>query len=69
MLHLDIKKLGRFTSGAFRATGCERDRVRGGGFEYVHLAIDDHSPIATATVQPNQQAGSTVAALEATLTW
>jgi len=69
MLHLDIKKLGRFTSGAFRATGCERDRTRGGGFEYVHVAIDDHSRIATATVQPNEQAGSTVAALEATLAW
>jgi transposase InsO family protein len=69
MLHLDIKKLGRFTSGAFHTTGCERDRARGGGFEYVHVAIDDHSRIAAATVQPNQQAGSAVAALEATLIW
>jgi transposase InsO family protein len=69
MLHLDIKKLGRFTSGAFHTTGCERDRARGGGFEYVHVAIDDHSRIAAATVQPNEQAGSAVAALEATLTW
>jgi len=67
MLHLDIKKLGRFTSGAFRATGCERDRTRGGGFEYVHIAIDDHSRIAAATVLPNEQAGSAVAAFEAAL--
>jgi transposase InsO family protein len=69
MLHLDIKKLGRFTSGAFRVSGCERDRVRGAGFEYVHVAIDDHSRIATATVQPNEQAGSAVAALQTTLAW
>jgi transposase InsO family protein len=69
MLHLDIKKLGRFTSGAFHTTGCERDRVRGGGFEYVHVAIDDHSRIATATIQSNEQADSAVAALRATLDW
>jgi len=69
MLHLDIKKLGRFSSGAFHISGCERDRVRGGGFEYVHVAIDDHSRIATATVQPNEQAGSAVRALQTTLAW
>jgi transposase InsO family protein len=43
--------------------------VRGAGFEYVHVAIDDHSRIATATVQPNEQAGSAVAALQTTLAW
>jgi transposase InsO family protein len=69
MLHLDIKKLGRFRSGAFHISGCERDRVRGGGFEYVHVAIDDHNRIATATVEPNEQAGSAVRALHTTLAW
>lgn len=49
--------------------GLERDRVRGGGFEYVHVAIDDHSRIATAAVEPNEQAGSAVRALQTTLAW
>jgi transposase InsO family protein len=49
--------------------GLERDRVRGGGFEYVHVAIDDHSRIATVTVEPNEQAGSAVRALQTTLAW
>ncbi len=35
LLHLDIKKLGRF--------GCVGHRIRNGGWEYVHVAIDDHS--------------------------
>jgi transposase InsO family protein len=69
MLHLDIKKLGRFTSGAFHATGDERDRVRGGGYEYVHVAIDDHSRIAFSSIHPNEQADSAVAALHTTLAW
>lgn len=69
MLHLDIKKLGRFTSGVFHATGDERDRVRGGGYEYMHVAIDDHSRIAFSSIHPNEQADSAVAALQATLAW
>jgi len=69
MLHLDIKKLARITSPAFRATGQQRDRLRGGGFEYVHVAIDDHSRIAVATIHPDEQGSSVVGALDATLAW
>jgi hypothetical protein len=54
-------ELGRFSSGALHISGCERDSVRGGGFECVHVAIDDHSRIARATIQPNELAGSAYA--------
>ena len=43
--------------------------MRGGGFEYVHVAIDDHSRIAAAAVPSNEQADSAVAALQAALAW
>ena len=40
---LDIKKLGRMVKIGHRITGDPRDRVEGAGWEYVHVAIDDHS--------------------------
>jgi transposase len=46
LLHLDIKKLGRIVRPSHRVTGDRRDSVDGAGWEYVHVAIDDHSRIA-----------------------
>ena len=46
MLHLDIKKLGRFRRAGHRDT---RDRSRSSpraGWEYVHVCVDDHSRVA-----------------------
>lgn len=56
LIHLDIKKLGRFEKPGHRVTG-DRTRqsnargLRGGkawgaGWEYVHVCIDDASRIA-----------------------
>ena len=49
LLHLDIKKLGRIGSPGHRVTGDRSHRHRGIGWEYVHLAIDDHSRVAFAS--------------------
>lgn len=58
LLHLDIKKLGRFWRPGHRVTG-DRQRTSGGvGWEYVHLAIDDHSRVAFATIEPNERGTS-----------
>lgn len=68
MLHLDIKKLGRFTRPGHRATGDRRvGRSRGAGWDYVHVAIDDHSRVSHATIRPDETARSAVRALIATL--
>jgi transposase InsO family protein len=40
-----------------------------GGWEYVHVAIDDHSRIAFSQVAPNEQGLSAAAFLEAALAW
>ncbi|MGP8175983.1 MAG: integrase core domain-containing protein [Terracidiphilus sp.] len=54
LLHLDIKKLGRFSAVGARIHGDLSRRTRGLGWEYVHIAIDDHSRIAFAQVLPRE---------------
>lgn len=65
LLHLDIKKLGRFTAPGARAHGDLRRRTRGVGWDYVHVAIDDHSRIAFSAIHANEQGGSAAAFLHA----
>jgi len=43
MLHMDTKKLGRIVHPSHRVTGNRRDSVNGAGWEFAHVAIDDHS--------------------------
>lgn len=63
LLHLDIKRLGRFRQPGHRVTGNPRQQSRGAGWEYVHVAIDDHSRIASTTIHPDESAASACAAL------
>jgi transposase InsO family protein len=57
IIHIDIKKLGRFNSVGHRITN-DRSRQsndRGVGWEYVHLAIDDHSRVAYSEILPDEK--------------
>lgn len=64
LLHLDIKKLGRFKRPGHRVTGSRLNTSRSGlGWEYVHIAIDDHSRIAFGSIHPNETGKSACAAL------
>jgi len=63
LLHLDIKKLGRICSPGHRVTGDRSHRHRGIGWEYVHLAIDDHSRVAFASIAPDERGTSACKAL------
>jgi transposase len=56
LLHLDIKKIGRFQAVGCRITGNRRGRIHRAGWEYLHVAIDDHSRIAFSQILPNQKA-------------
>jgi len=67
MLHLDIKKLNRFARPGHRVTGDRRGKSRGAGWDYIHVAIDDHSRVAHATIWPDETGMSAVRALLATL--
>jgi len=71
MIHLDIKKFGRFERPGHRVTGSRkgqsnpRSRPRGGyGWEYLHVCIDDASRIAFTDIFPNEKKESAVAFLE-----
>lgn len=63
LLHLDIKRLGRFVRPGHRVTGDRRHSSRGAGWEYVHVAIDDHSRASFACIQPAETAHSACSAL------
>jgi transposase InsO family protein len=69
LLHLDIKKLGRFACVGHRIHGQRRKHLPNGGWEYVHVAIDDHSRIAFSQVQANEKGVSAAAFLQAALSW
>jgi len=61
MIHIDIKKLGRIEGIGHRITGnrigqsAPRSRKQGGkGWEYLHLAVDDHSRLAYSEILPDE---------------
>jgi len=57
LVHLDIKKLGRIVRPGHRISGNRRDTVRGAGWEFTHVAIDDATRWATADVLPDERGG------------
>jgi transposase InsO family protein len=75
LIHVDVKKLGRIENGAgkrVRGGGNHNRRRRRDaagkdhlltGWEYVHIAIDDHSRLAYAEVLPNEKAATAAAFL------
>ena len=70
LIHIDVKKLGRIPDGGgWRIDGpdtIDRHRThahktRRIGFDYVHVAVDDHSRLAFAQILPDEK-GPTCAA-------
>ena len=59
LLHLDIKKLGKIGRVGHRIHGDRRARVRGIGWEAVHVAIDDCTRLAYAEVLADEQQRTT----------
>jgi transposase InsO family protein len=68
LIHLDIKKLGRFEVEGHRVTG-ERQagRSRGAGWAFVHVCIDDASRLAFSQILPDEQKQSAVGFLQAAM--
>ena len=62
MIHIDIKKLGRFDKIGHRITGDRtgQSNSRGVGWEFVHVCIDDHSRVAFSQIKPDEKADSAV---------
>ncbi|MGH8755693.1 MAG: IS481 family transposase [Burkholderiales bacterium] len=67
MIHIDIKKLGRIDGIGHRITfdrkgqSHPRSRKEGGkGWEYLHLAVDDHSRLAYSEIFPDEKRKSCI---------
>ena len=58
LIHLDIKKLGRFRTPGHRVTNNRRVKSRKAGWEYLHVCIDDASRVAFAEVFPDERTSS-----------
>lgn len=69
LLHLDIKKLGRFRRPGHRVTGNRAVRSEGSGWDYIHVAIDDHSRLAYVEILEDETAGSCVDFMHRAVAW
>jgi transposase InsO family protein len=71
LLHVDVKKLGRVPDGGgWRVHGrSEEVRGRGNGWDYVHVAIDDHTRLAYAEVLPDERVATCAAFLRRATAW
>ena len=69
MLHVDTKKLARIGRPGHRIHGDRTTRVYGIGWEYVHVAIDDHTRLAYAEVLREEKANTSIAFLRRARGW
>jgi transposase InsO family protein len=71
MIHIDIKKLGRFERIGHRITGKRTGNAssRGSSWEFVHVCIDDASRIAFSQILPDEKKESAIAFLKAAVAY
>jgi transposase InsO family protein len=70
LIHIDIKKLGRFDRVGHRITGTPRQgKSRGVGWEYVHVCIDDASRLAFSQILPDERQESAIVFLKAAVAY
>ena len=69
LIHVDVKKLGRFDRPGKRALGNRTgiNSSKGSGWEAVHVAIDDYSRLAYVEVLPDEKAHTAVGFLDRAL--
>jgi transposase InsO family protein len=64
LVHVDIKKLSRIVRPGHRVTGDRSRRSEGAGWQYLYVAIDDHSRLGFAAVHQDETADSALAFLD-----
>jgi len=71
LIHIDIKKLGKFNKVGHRITGDRtgQSNNRGVGWEFVHVCIDDASRIAFTKVMKNEKQGCAITFLKAAVAY
>jgi transposase InsO family protein len=71
LIHIDIKKLGRFSTPGHRVRGTRNEqwRNRRAGWEFVHVAVDDASRIAFSRIMKTERQTCAVAFLKAAVAY
>jgi transposase InsO family protein len=78
LLHLDVKKLGRVRGAGHRIFGSrasqKKTRINGrstgvAGWEFVHVAVDDHSRLAYVEVLADERAATALGFLRRAVAW
>lgn len=70
LIHIDIKRLGRFDRVGHRMTGDRRGQSNARvGWEFVHVCVDDASRLAFTQIKPNEKAVSAIAFLKAAIAY
>lgn len=71
IIHIDIKKLGRFSRPGHKVTGDRtgQSATRGIGWEYVHVAVDDHSRVAFTAIHEDEKKASAIDHLKAAVAY
>lgn len=69
MIHIDIKKLGRFWRPGHRVTSDASRDSAGAGWEFVHVCVDDYSRVAYVEVLPDESKESAEAFLRRAVQW
>lgn len=69
LIHIDIKRLGRFDRVGHRITRSRSTGSSKQGFEFVHVAIDDASRLAYAEILTDESGASAATFLRAAVRW
>jgi transposase InsO family protein len=69
LIHVDLKRLGRIAGVGHRIHGDRRARVRGIGWEFLHVAIDDATRLAYVEVGAADTGEACAAFLARAITW
>jgi transposase InsO family protein len=73
LIHIDIKKLGRFDRPGLpahqRQAGYRRTGAGGHGWDYCHVAIDDTSRLAYVEILDDERGSTCVAFLRRAISW
>ncbi len=71
LIHIDIKKLGKFNRIGHRITGDRKGQSnsRGVGWEYLHVCIDDASRVAFSRIMKTERKACAVAFLKAAVAY
>ena len=69
LLHMDVKRFGKFTEPGHAVTGDRTKRSRRVGWEYCHSIVDDCSRLAYSELHDDERADTVTAFTERALDW